>query len=556
MITLRPYQRDAIAAFRQAVAEGDKRLLLTLPCGTGKTITGLALAKELGARTLWLAHRDELIEQPLRALAEVWPEAQAGVVKAERNEYDARDVVFASVQTAWRDNRLRYLCDGGVGCGQKPGFDLVVADECHHATARSWRTVVDSVNAPLLLGLTATPERTDQARLNSVFDRVVYQLHMLDAIKQGYLVDVEIIQRKIDVDLDAIGIGADGDFVGTDLDAALLEAGIVGEIVAAVREHAADRRSLIFVVSVRQAEAVAEALGSDAAWVCGATPIDERRDILRRFAAGEIRQLANCMVLTEGFDDPGVDAIVMARPTTSKSLAIQMIGRGLRLAPMKANCLILDLVGTSKRHTLVQAPVIFGLAPAAPAESSKGEPDPSIALEMRGQALLRQIRGVAPGVRSALRWVGGKPGEYALSAGQGGTIIMRPVGDLWVVEVVGGPTRDPLTSRPVDQSLALGVAEDYVRRCSAIALAGIQSERWRQLEPTGKQIGALKRAKVPIADGLDRGQASDLLTHAKAADWRNDPATEKQITCLRRGGADVPIGLTKGAARGLIWRAR
>lgn len=547
MIELRNYQRAAIDAFKAAVAEGDKRLLLTLPCGTGKTVTGLALAKELRTRTLWLAHRDELIEQPMRALGEVWPEAQAGVVKAERDEYEARDIVFASIQTAWRENRLSKLAGF---------FDLTVLDECHHGTSHTNRIVLAGVASPLLLGLTATPERTDQARLDSVFDRIVYQLHLLDAVKQGYLCDVEIVQRSINVDLDTLGIGADGDFVGTELDAALLEAGIVDEIVAAVRRHAAERRSLIFVVSVRQAETVADALGSDAAWICGATPIDERRDILRRFAAGEIRQLANCMMLSEGFDDPGVDCIVMARPTTSKSLAIQMLGRGLRLAPMKKNCLILDLVGTSKRHTLVQAPVIFGLASEPPAVRETQETDPMIALEMRGQALLRQIRGVAPAARSALRWVEGKPGEYALSAGKGGTIVMRPAGDLWVVEIIGGPTRDALTSRPVDQSLCLGIAEDYVRRCQAVALAGIQSERWRQLEPTGKQIGALKRAKVPIPETMDRGEASDLLTHAKASHWTNDPATGKQLDCLHRWGVDVPNGCTKGEARKLIYRMR
>ena len=542
MIELRPYQQAAIDAFKAAVTEGEKRLLLTLPCGTGKTVTGLALAKELGARTLWLAHRDELIEQPARALATVWPGAQAGVVKADRDERDASDIVFASVQSAHRREM-----------GQ---FDLLVCDEAHRITAASYGKILAQVDPPLLLGLTATPERTDQARLDSVFERIVYQLHLLDAIKQGYLCDVEIVQRKIDVDMDDVTTGVGGDFVGSELDAALLEADIVGEIVKAVREHAADRRSLIFVVSVRQAEAVADAIGHSAAWVSGKTPTDERRDIVRRFTSGDIRQLVNCNLFTEGTDIPAIDCIVMARPTTSKSLAIQMLGRGLRLAPMKDNCLILDLVGTSNRHTLVQAPVIFGLTPEPVPQKEPSGPDPSVALEMRGQALLRQVRGVAPGVRSALRWVEGKPGEYALSAGRGGTIVMRPQGGLWVVEVVGGPTRDPLTAAPVDQSLALGVAEDYVRRCQAVAVAGAQAESWRHMDPSAKQIAALRRAKVPVTAALTRGEASDLLTHAKAKDWRHDPATDKQVGYLRYQGVDVPYGLTKGEARKLIYKAR
>ncbi len=223
---------------------------------------------------------------------------------------------------------------------------------------------------------------------------------------------------------------------------------------------------------------------------------------------------------------------------------------------MKENCLILDLVGTSTRHTLVQAPVIFGLAPEPTVTREPGEPDPAVALEMRGKALLRQIRGVAPAARSSLRWVEGRPGEYALSVGSGGTIVMRPADDGWIVEVLGGPIRDALTARPVDQSLALGVAEDYVRRCRAVAIAGAQADSWRSLAPTAKQIAALKRAKLPVPATLTRGEASDLLTHAKAVDWRNEPATAKQLGYLYSLGVDPPAGCTKGQARRLIGRAK
>lgn len=553
-IQLRPYQNEAISAFRKAIQEGVRRSMIVLPTGCGKTVTGLALAKQMKARTLWLAHREELISQPLKALRVVWPEVKAGVVKAERNEW-ARDFVFASVQTAWRPNRLERL----------NGFDLVVVDESHHSAAKSYKLVLDHVGCfaaggPPLLGLTATPERSDILKLDDVFEKIVYQFQLRTAVEMGYLVDVEMAQRPINVDLDQIGVRG-GDFKEGELDMALLEAGIVGEVCSAVNELAKDKRAIIFTVSVRQAKQICERLKADghkAGWVCGETPTEQRRQLLAKLGRGEVTHVANCAVLTEGFNDPRIDCIIMARPTKSKTLYIQSVGRGLRIAPGKDRCLIIDMVGATKRHNLVQAPVIFGIDGELDdtADGRSPDPDEQIRLSHQHSLLISQIGGVAPIARSRLRWVPAREGVYALNCGEGGNVLMTNAEkDDWLVEVVGrkdSDGREPLTMEPVGLELAQGIAEDYVRRASAVYLTS-RSARWRDAPATQKQLEALKKWKVPVHSRITKGEASDLMTRATAGNWRNDPATEKQMRALRYRGLDFDEKtLTKGQAGRLL----
>lgn len=547
MIQPRPYQTAAIAAFLQFVADGGLRGLLVLPTGVGKTATALLLAKEMEARTLWVAHRDELIIQPLKALANIWPEAKAGVVKAERNEW-ARQVVFASVQTAWRPGRIERLT----------GFDLVVIDEAHRAPAATYRKVLDQVGSVPVLGLTATPERTDQTRLDDVFEKIVYQLALKTAVEQGYLVDVEMVGERIRVDLDKVGLSG-GDYKTGELDTALLEAGIVKEIVTAVDKHARDRKTIIFVVSVRQAQETAEALcasGLKATWVAGVTPKAQRRQRLAALESGEVTHIVNALLLVEGFDCPSVDCILMARPTQSKPLYIQVIGRGLRIAPGKDNCLIIDMVGMGRRHNMIQAPVIFGVEKQL--ESGRvtgGYDDDLLRSSVRERLLLSQIKGVAPVARSKLRWVPSKNGVLALNCGEGGTVLMRPAEEDWTVEVVGrkdGDDRELLTTAPVDLEFAQGIAEDYVRRAGAVYLSQ-RSSRWRRDAATDKQLAALKRRKITHHADITKGEASELLTQAEASSWRHEPATWKQIARLKRMGAEFDEKtLTKGEAGKLI----
>lgn len=556
-IQLRPYQTGAIDAFIAAAKPGATKMIV-LPTGTGKTFTALALAKKMNARTLWIAHREELISQPLKALNAVWPEKRGGVVKAGRNEW-MRDVVFASIQTICRPKRLADI--------QKIPFDLIVIDEAHHSLAKSYRDVLTALgcgaDGPPLLGLTATPERMDNKALDEVFGGICYQLHLKQAIQAGYLCGVEIKQRPIDVNLDEVGKVA-GDFNAGQLDLALVNAGIVDEVVKAYIEHATDKKTIIFTISVKQAEAIAEkldSLGHSATSVSGYLDTDLRRQRLNDFGKGKYKVIVNCMVLTEGYDEPAVDCIIMARPTQSKSLYIQCIGRGLRLFPMKTECLIVDMVGMSTRHTLVQAPVIFGLESEEKAERERRE-----SIEMTEDELAEfwrkkfetQSCGLKPITGSALRWIQ-DDGVFLLGVGQFGTIRLTgdSAADEWQVEVVGNRMGSQsnifLTQDPVDLQFAQGISEDYVRRCGQTRISEGQWNTEKKVTPA--QAAALKRFGIDAPKELSRGDASNMLT-AAIAKRAVAPATGKQTGFLRRMGIPFKEGISKSEAGRLIGKAK
>lgn len=543
MITLRHYQEAAIQA---VIDSPHRRNILALPTGCGKTILGLSLASKLGARTLWIAHRDELISQPAEDIGYVSPEAKWGIVKAERNEAFAENVVFASVQTIQNPARLEVVKRSGA-------FGLVVADECHHATAPSWKRVLEGMGCfttggPRVVGLTATPEREDQAGLDAVFQAIAYQYHLHTAIQEGYLVPPTFARHKIEVDLDKVGTRA-GDFKKEALDLALLRAGIVRSIVDAYQAHAVGRRAIAFVISIEQAEKTAEeftARGIAATMISGETPTEIRRQRLRDFAADKYRVMVNCMVLTEGFNDPGVDAILNARPTKSKSLYIQCTGRGLRLHPNKVDCLVVDLVGLSRRHTLIQAPAIFGLEPE---EREKRGPQAQRAEETEAEywrrRLKSQLKGVAGMTRTRLNWLQARAGVFALPCGEFGTIVLRQDAELYTAEVVGrkgAPDREPLSAEPIPLELAQGIAEDYTRRVGAMKTITNKGGRWRSAPATPKQLAALKKWGVNPPEGVTKGLASDILTATMAASKGFEPATPKQLAALARLG--VPHGDT------------
>ncbi len=556
MLELRPYQHDAINA---SMTSAWQRQLIVLSTGMGKTITGLALARKMNTRTLWLAHREELITQPAKALSLVWPEAKSGIVKAERNEY-MRDVVFASIQSAQQERRLAQLA------GQ--GFGLVVVDEAHHALSPGYVQLLEHLGCmreggPKLLGLTATPERSDNGALSDVFQGIVFQVGITTAIAGGYLVPPTVIERPIKVDLDAINTTR-GDFGAKQLDLALMQAGIVGEIASAYEEHCAGRRkTLIFVVSVAQAEAVAAELvkrGHHVGSVSGETDADDRRRTLKKLKTGELECVVNCMVLTEGFDEPSVDAIILARPTQSKPLMIQKVGRGLRLFPGKKDCLVIDMVGASKRNTLVQAAVLFGIRPDPQERPKSTSLDPFTNPEEYWRSrYATQIAGLGGAPRSKLRWVPGADGAgWLLDAGAFGTVRMLPQGEEWTVDAVGirigDHKRQQLSDCPVSMDLAQAIAEDYVRRVNAVNKA-MADAQWRNGTATEKQVRWLNRNGVKAGDGISKGTAADLELQLKAK-HATEAATPAQLSYLRRMYQKLPPNLTKKEAQGMIVKSK
>lgn len=512
-LALRPYQTAAIQAVDEALQAGNRRVIVNLPTGMGKTVTGLAYAFQHGGRWCWLCHRDELIQQAARTARALNPDISVGIIQGERHEPNA-DLVIASVPSLIQPGRLASL----------GSFDGIIIDECHHAVSRSYRRILEALGAMLpdglpVLGLTATVERADQIALSEIFDGIAYQYPLLQAIQDGYLADIQAESIALDVDLDALP-KTGNDYQIDALSDALLESGVAEAVADAYVTHASNKKSLIFTVSVEQAQRTAKALtqrGVAAEWISGGLPTTQRRAALDRLRTGETMALANCAVLTEGFDEPSLEALILARPTASKSLYLQMLGRGLRRYPGKERCLIVDVAGLSRQNTLIQAPTLFGL-PSQPTESVV------LAAEARERESHDQVSAAqrlihasqkASGPTRQIHWVTVSHTLFALSAGQAGTALVAQRDTGWLVIVAKRDGEEALTSTPVDFELAVGIAEDFLRRANAIGLVSSDAA-WRFRPASDAQLRALRKWRIPVHPQLKMGEATDLLTAAVA----------------------------------------
>jgi superfamily II DNA or RNA helicase len=358
--TLRPYQREAIDAVLRARRRGVRRMLVSLPTGAGKTVIFAELARLAKRPVLVLAHREELLLQAREKLARVLGEGAVALERAsERAPRDAR-VVVASLRSL-HPERLTELLAGR-------DFGLVVYDECHHAAAEDNQRVLRQLGAfephwdGTLLGVTATTERGDGQGLDAVFEEIVYSQTLPDLIEGGYLVPLRGFRIATGADLTRLG-GAGLDFDEEELAEAVDIEERNALVARSIQELARDRRTIAFCVTVNHARHLAQALnllGVPTGLVHGELAREARAAELAAFRAGRLQVLTNVGVLTEGFDDPGVSCVAMARPTRSAGLYAQCVGRGTRLAPGKRDCLILDFVDLSNLG-LCTLPSLLGL---------------------------------------------------------------------------------------------------------------------------------------------------------------------------------------------------
>lgn len=546
MLDPRDYQEDAIGAIDQAEQAGVRRPLVVHPTGTGKTVTFSHLLARRAARGrgLVLVHRDELVNQSLDKLAMIAPELSVGVVKAERNEVGS-EVVVASVDTVRRDNRLADLIDHQQreGCGP---FATVVVDEAHHAPAASWTKVLRALGAwrpagPLTVGFTATPQRDGKSL--GVWERVVAYKSIREMIFYGHLCPVVGQQVETSMDLNDVKVTG-GDFQDGDLGGHMEASGAVDEIADAYVKYARDRKGLAFTPTVRTAYQLAAALrqrGITAEALDGTTPDEERRLILKRLHAGDTQVVCNCGVLTEGFDEPSISCVVVARPTKFHGLYVQMVGRGTRKYPGKNDLLVLDVVGASERHDLV-AVVDLGLDDGAGRD--KKEPgegyqcplcrgpciDPAHRCRLCGRPLPVQsaldgatrhdsCRAGRTGsvdvfAASKLRWL---PVEdaWCLPAGKE-VVLMVPAGtDVYrLVSYENGRLATLHDQLPAQW--AQGIGED---RAKAFGNLAKRDAYWLSQPVSDAQLGRLVREGFPH-EKLNRvrtqGQAADLITRIQA----------------------------------------
>ncbi|MEM9455518.1 MAG: DEAD/DEAH box helicase [Myxococcota bacterium] len=348
----RGYQQAAVDAVMHRHAEGARRLLLYLPTGSGKTVIGALviermLARRRGTRTLFIAHRPEILDQTAAVLRRHMPQLQVGIEQGDRRAAEGADVTVASVQSLVR-RRSRF--DPGA-------FGLVVCDECHRALAPTWAEVIGyfhdhhrdhHADGGLLLGMTATPRRTDGRSVLDVFDEIAFEISLTELQDLGFLVPMRYFSVQADLNLATVGVAA-GDFQVGSLGQVMNTPGVRALTLRAWQERGAGRKTIAFCAGVghaRQLAADFEALCGVRAVVVDAKTKDRNR-LLGAFRAGEIQVLTNYGVLVEGFDDPAIECVLMVRPTKSPLVYTQCLGRGLRVAPGKHNCTVIDVVDRS-----------------------------------------------------------------------------------------------------------------------------------------------------------------------------------------------------------------
>jgi superfamily II DNA or RNA helicase len=508
---LRPYQRAAIDSFLEA----SSRSIIQLPTGTGKTIVGLAAALEMG-RTLWIAHRDELISQPMEKLRQINPNARAGVIKAEKNEIGAEDVVFASVQSLARPGRLSTTIDRWTSLGQP--FDLVVIDEAHHAPADSYLRILNALTLAQpgyrLLGLTATPVRSDRLHLGNVFETICYQMSIVEAIDGGYCCPFTA-QRYVLRDLHLPGLRQGGAFAQGELEDALVRAGAAEATAQAVVENCADRRTIVFTVTVDQATRTCEELvkrGVFARTLSHRTKKKERQQIIADFRSGKVQAIVNAMVLTEGFDGNEVSAVVVARPVaaTNQGMYIQMVGRGLR--PDTPDCLILDLVGAHEQHGVVVASDLLNEVDVRRQRAEKNG-DPCCSETARVVTFLEQGTEGSPSKSFSSRprrWLTVRRGRvYAIPLGADSALAVSKGEAGWDISSYSRHTIKNLDSG-VDMTTAQLIGEEIARDLSSWLVTGLDVERSLQAA-TEDQSRALKDLGLSVPRHCTQGQAHGLL---------------------------------------------
>ena len=346
-MNLRPYQNEAVSAIEEEWQEGRKKTLLVLPTGCGKTIVFCKIAEnrvKMGDRVLILAHRDELLNQAADKL-----QKSTGLITAKEKAEESClgswfRVVVGSVQSMMRENRLSKF--------PEDYFSTIIIDEAHHCLTDSYQRVLEHFDGARVLGVTATPDRSDMRNLGQYFDSLAYEYTLPRAIKEGYLCRIQAMTVPLNIDISGVKTQS-GDYaladVGTALDPYL------EQIADEMKKHCADRKTVVFLPLIKTSQKFCHLLqsrGFRAAEVNGES--ENRAEILSAFDRGEYDVLCNSMLLTEGWDCPSVDCIVVLRPTKVRSLYCQMVGRGTRLSPEtgKENLLLLDFLWHTSRHEL------------------------------------------------------------------------------------------------------------------------------------------------------------------------------------------------------------
>lgn len=489
-VELRPYQQAAREAVEEQWQRGIGRTLLVLPTGCGKTIVFVKIIEDMvrnGERVLILAHRGELLDQAADKMQKAVGLGCA-VEKAGQSCLGTwYRVVVGSVQTLMREKRLSQF--------DKNYFQTIVIDEAHHAVSDSYQRVLEHFSSAKVLGVTATPDRGDMRNLGKVFEILAYEYTMPKAIREGYLVPIKALTIPLSLDLSGVSVQA-GDFKAAEISTALDP--YLEQIATEMEKVCKTRKTVVFLPLVKTSQKFRDILnahGFQAAEVNGNSP--DRAEVLEAFDRGEYNVLCNSMLLTEGWDCPSVDCVVVLRPTKVRSLYSQMVGRGTRLHPGKDHLLLLDFLWHTARHELCHPASLI-------CESDEV-----------AQKMTENLEDVAGGAVDL---------EEAEQKANQDVIAQREEALAQQLEDMRKRKRRLVDPLQFEMSIQ---AED---------LAGyIPSFGWEMMPPSDAQCKELERAGI-LPDQIDNAGKASLLLDRIRKRRMDGLSTPKQIRCLERYG--------------------
>ena len=494
MFKLRPYQEEAVAAVEKEWAAGRRKTLIVLCTGGGKTIlfsSVVARRVAAGEKVLVLAHRGELLDQAADKMKKACG-LESVLEKAESTAVGSNcPVVVASVQTLYQERRLQAYT--------KDYFGTIIVDEAHHCMSDTYQKVLSYFDQAKILGVTATPDRNDKRDLGRFFDSVAYEYGIKEAVKAKFL--VKPVAQLIPLKLDIREVSqSNGDFAAGELGTALDP--YLEQIADEMKERCAGKKTMVFTPLVKTSLKFVEILnkrGFNAFEVNGMSK--NRKELLADYGAGKYNVAVNSMLLTEGFDEPAVDCVVVLRPTRSRSLYTQMIGRGMRLADKKDECLILDFLWLTEKHDLCHPATIIAK-------------DDEMARRMTEKLVVEGVKG--------------------------------NTGAMSVLDIEAAVENDIIAER--EQALARQLAElrqnkaklvDPLQYAFSIADEGLLNYKpsftWESKKPTAKQMSLIEYWGLDPNNIKCAGEASALIT---ALQTRREKklATPKQIRYLESRG--------------------
>lgn len=533
----RKYQLECLNNIKSSLNKGITRQLVSLPTGTGKTIIFSKIPETLNIkRMLVIAHREELLTQAKDKIERSNPNINVGIEQADKQcSLLIDDIVVASIATLGRNNSKR------LTKFNPKHWEIIICDEAHHSIAPIYKNVFDyfgvfNSNTPLI-GFTATPRRGDKVGLDSIYQDIVYQKDINEMIDSGWLCKIRGYRVKTNTDISKVKL-LHGDFAEKELAETVNTKERNMLAVKSYKEYCLNRKALIFCVNRIHSYEMAETFnqnGIPCGVVVGDTPQEQRTQTLKDLAEGNIKAIANCMVLTEGFDLPSLSSIIMARPTKSSLLYTQCIGRGTRIDKDKDDVVIIDLTDNSRIHSIVGMATLFGLPPN---------------YDLKGKSSTESLNYIDSLQKSHAGIDFSEATCYddlkkiienfdMLKQAHVDKIVSKFSKFIWTPNSEGYSMylKDTLQKLTIKENLLGQYELLFIKDKDALIL-----KSFKNIEDAFKSGDNYIQHNFPL----------DTILYSQDAHWRNDNASPKQIGMLKYLGVSFPTDITKGEASNLI----